>query len=254
MPDSRITDAKELLDQVSAFGEEVKDRRRFRRRKLMWAANVEVRGQRFEGTLVDFSASGARIRFDAPVNAGDELTLVLKQLDDIGAKVVWRHHGEAGLQFLLAPEEVATRVQEKAGIDLEKLGLDGAEALRGFVPDMPAERAPPPRAAGRGLLVSPLIAAVIFGGTALAGLTGSLVALGRAHDAPPPAPLAITGGAVDQHSCSGLLGRVNGSNNQIDFSLRVAEAAQFKCLDLHPGGDGSSLEGHVVSMTKAGHP
>src|SRR5579883_252853 len=207
MPDGRITDAKELLEQVSAFGEEVKDRRRFRRRKLMWAANVEVRGQRFEGTIVDFSANGARIRFDAPVNTGDELTLVLRQLDDIGAKVVWRRQGEAGLQFLLAPGEVVARVQEKAGIDLDKLGLDGAEALREFVPYRPVEGGARSGAARHGLMVSPLIAAAIFGGTALAGLTGSLVILGRSHDAPPVAPFAITGGAVDQHSCSGLMGR-----------------------------------------------
>jgi len=203
---------------------------------------------------VDFSANGARIRFDAPVNTGDELTLVLRQLDDIGAKVVWRRQGEAGLQFLLAPGEVAARVQEKAGIDLDKLGLDGAEALREFVPYRPVEGGARSGAARHGLMVSPLIAAAIFGGTALAGLTGSLVILGRSHDAPPVAPFAITGGAVDQHSCSGLMGRVNGSNNQIDFSLRVAEAVQSKCLDLHAGAEGSSLEGHVVSMTKAEHP
>ncbi|HYM04901.1 MAG TPA: PilZ domain-containing protein [Stellaceae bacterium] len=258
MSDQQITDAKELLERVNAFGVVAKDRRQFTRQSLQWAAKVEVRGERFEGTIVDFSEGGARIRFDAPVSTGDELTLVLKQLDDIGAKVVWQRQGEAGLKFLLAPDDVGKRIQSRFGTSLGALDLDQARSELAPAPQRAASSRPPagePRMSALASILalsrSPIFAAAIVVGTAFVGLGGSLAILSaKGHEAPILPPLSVTLGAADQHTCSGRMDKVNGSSNQIDFSLRVAEAVQAKCLDLHPGTEGSSLEGHVVSMTK----
>lgn len=45
MPDDQITDANDLLKRVSDFGENLKERRRFERKKLLWAATLEMRGK-----------------------------------------------------------------------------------------------------------------------------------------------------------------------------------------------------------------
>jgi hypothetical protein len=245
MPDDQITDAKDLVKRVSDFGEELKERRRFERRKLLWAATVEVRGQRFEGMIVDLSAGGARIKFDAPVATGDELTLMLKQLDELGAKVVWQREGEAGLQFLLAPEEVAARIQE--GLPLAAAAADeaaqpAAEAAakpvvaqkpaKAKAPPAPEAAQPPARSVGRRLRQR-ILAFVALGVAALALLIGGGTLLTDWRHAGPPPALALNAGASDQRTCPNLMGRVNGSSNQLDFSLNVASAAQAKCLDVH---------------------
>ncbi len=238
MPDDPITDPKRLLERLDAFGESMKDRRRFGRKSLLWAATIDVRGQRFEGVIVDLSAGGARIKFDAPLAEGDELTVVLKRLDELGAKVVWQRGGEAGLQFMLAPEEVAARLQQLLAVEVPSTTADEAAAL--------AEAALSETEPGRRLRLAlygiVALAALVGGGALLAGgLSGGRV----------EAPLALTGGASDQHSCSSLLTRVGGATNQIDFSLNVASAAQAKCLDLqHLSSGGNTSGGHMVRATK----
>jgi hypothetical protein len=239
MPDDRITDAKDLLQRVRQFGARLKDRRRFERQQLLWAATVEVRGQRFEGTIVDFSVGGARLKFDAPVAAGDELTLVLQQLDELGAKVVWQREGEAGLQFLLAPDEVAARVQEKLLADLGKdEGGRSARAASG--------RAGGGVRAGRRLAVLALAA---IGGLGALGGGSLLIASSFSHEEGPA--LALSGGAVGQHSCGSLMEKLGGSTNELDFSLNVASAVQAKCLDIHDlGPSDSDPRGRMVQTTK----
>src|SRR5580700_12158905 len=101
MPDGWITDSQVLLKEVSRLAA-LKERRRFERRKLHVAATIEVRGLRFEGQIIDLSPGGARIRFDVPLAAGEELDVVLRALNQLGAQVVWRRQGEAGVRFLLA--------------------------------------------------------------------------------------------------------------------------------------------------------
>ena len=257
MPDDRITDAKDLVKRVSDFGEELKERRRFERKKLLWAATVEVRGQRFEGMIVDLSAGGARIKFDAPVATGDELTLMLKQLDELGAKVVWQREGEAGLQFLLAPDEVAARIQQTlpvAASVAEELAADRPAAEP--APPVSAATARPepvsplPRSAARRLRQRVLaVAAVAVAGLGLV-IGGGTLLTGRSRGGVPPA-LAVSAGADDQRSCPNLMGKVNGSSNQVDFSLNVASAVQAKCLDVHHLGPSDDNEGgRMVRATK----
>jgi PilZ domain len=245
MPDDRITNAKDLLKQVSDFGERMKERRRYERKKLLWAATVEVRGQRFEGMIVDLSAGGARIKFDAAVAAGDELTLVLKQLDELGAKVVWQREGEAGLQFLLAPEEVAARIQQK--LPTEAIAAEARNAPAPAEP-APAAAAPRPASAAPRRRATLMAAAILAG---LGGLIGGSVVVAHSFPAKAPAVLALNGGASGQHSCGNLLDKVGGATNQVDFSLNVASAVQAKCLDIHHLGPSSSDRNEgMVSVTK----
>lgn len=244
MPDDQITDAKDLLKRVSDFGESLKERRRFERKSLLWAATVEIRGQRFEGMIVDLSPGGARMTFDASVDAGDELTLVLKHLDELGAKVVWQREGEAGLQFLLAPDEVAAKLHQALTPDPAPAAAEkpAVAAAR--------EASPAPSPAPRRLRqrVLALTAVGMLGLGALVG-GGTLVSYLLAGDA--SAITALAGGASGERSCANLLDQVGAASNQLDFSLKVASAAQAKCLDIHHlGPSEDDHNGHMTRTTK----
>ncbi|HUH84644.1 MAG TPA: PilZ domain-containing protein [Stellaceae bacterium] len=245
MPHDCITDPKALLRELGAFGEKLRERRRFERQELHWTATVEVRGQRFEGVVTDLSPGGARIKFEAAVQKGDELRLVLRQLNELGAKVVWQRQGEAGLSFVLAPEEVAARLKGKVlPFRSEPASQPSARAATEEPPaaaDAPADA--PPRS-------KRLLVALAAAGTAIL----ALLALGSLFIQPPaeaPTVLALNGGASDQHDCSVLLGKITGANNQVDFSLRMASAAQAKCLDLlHIDQSYNDMNAHMTHATK----
>jgi hypothetical protein len=245
MPDGWITDPKVLLQDVSRFAE-LKERRRFERRKMLVAATIEVRGLRFEGQIIDLSPGGARIRFDVPLAAGEELDVVLRALNQLGAQVVWRREGEAGVRFLLAPEVVVPRLQAVLAQEMR--------ARAAPKPEPPPEAAPVAPEAGLAAgAIAMLAAAVIAGIAALIG-GGMMITSPLAREA-PAAPLAITGGASDQHSCAALLDKVSASTNQIGFSLNVASAAQALCLNLHAPDDAKTdLHGHMVQATKVPAP
>ena len=104
-----ITDLHALLTQIDSFREQIEERRRHERKPVLWAATIEIRGKRCEGLIVDLSPGGARIRFDAEAERGDDLLLVLDQFDSFGAKVIWQYDGEAGVHFVAAPADVAAR-------------------------------------------------------------------------------------------------------------------------------------------------
>jgi hypothetical protein len=247
MPDGWITDPEVLLKEVGVFAR-LKERRRFERRKLLVAANIEVKGERFEGVIVDVSPGGARIRFDTLLTAGDELNLVLTELGQLGAQVVWQREGEAGVRFLLAPDEMAPRVQELLAQELQARAVPKKEAKPSI---LRRREAKPP---GEGARLDPaLLRAAKLAVAGLACIVGvatgaMMIASSLAREAPPP-PLVLIGG--EPHNCAGLLGRVTSSTNQIDFSLNVASAAQSKCLDLrHPGRIESDPHGHMVQAVK----
>jgi hypothetical protein len=179
---------------------------------------------------------------------------MLKQLDELGAKVVWQREGEAGLQFLLAPDEVAARIQQglPAAAAADETAKPAAPApekpvmAKAAMAAAPEASQPPVRSATRRLRQR-LLAFMALGLAAAALVIGGGRMLTDWRHAGPPPALALTAGASDQRSCSSLMGRVNGSSNQVDFSLNVASAAQAKCLDVHHLGptDSDPREGMV---------
>ena len=243
MAERQITDAKNLVAEVTALGAAMRERRRHDRRSLLWTATIEVRGKRFEGTIVDLSPGGARLRFDAAVAQGDELNLVLKELDGLGGRVVWQREGEAGIQFMLAPEEITARVEGKLGLDLRR---PVAAAALSEVPPVVAEA--PASNDVRPVRKRRFMAATA---AALAAVVVGAIVVRSSGDEAIREAFAITGGAVGQHDCSTRMDKLAGSTNQIDFSLNVASAVHSKCLDLKQitGGE-SDRSGHMVQATK----
>jgi len=109
--ETEITDLKYLVAQIGSFRDRIEERSRHERKPVLWAATIEIRGKRCEGLIVDLSPGGARLRFDAEADTGDDLLLVLDQFDSFGAKVIWQYDGEAGIHFVAAPTEVADQVK-----------------------------------------------------------------------------------------------------------------------------------------------
>jgi hypothetical protein len=241
MPEDRIDNTETLLKQVTEFAEKIDERRQFERKALLWAASIEVRGQRFEGAILDFSPGGARIKFDAPMATGDELNIVLKQFDTIGAKVIWQRQGEAGVKFLLAPEDVAALVQDKLPLAVPK-------APAGAGPPRPSPSPSAPAVAPSRRLAVVIAGAVVGVGSLIGGAV--VIASGGGEGKLPPL-LALNLGSANQRSCTTLMDRAMTATNQLDFSLHVASALQAKCLDVHHlGPSDNDRDGRMVKATK----
>lgn len=224
---------------VLAFGDGIEERRRDRRGRV-WAATVEIRGDSFSGRILDFAPAPRQLDFGAPVGGREAVAELLIRLDRLGAPLLWRREDDTGLQLLFAPRELAGRLRGT----LPQIGSLGFGRAEGSPQAVSRRRATGGRRlalAAVGSAVLAVLALLLF------ALRGSGAATGRASD--PTAPLSVMAGAVDQHSCSHLLGRLSRATNQIDFSLHAAAAAQSNCINLGNGG-ASDLEGRMVQATK----
>ena len=63
--------------------------------------------QSVRGTVLDLSASGARIRLDRPLRAPSAVTLRLARLIDFHVELVWTSGDVLGLKFREAPARIA---------------------------------------------------------------------------------------------------------------------------------------------------
>jgi hypothetical protein len=161
----------------------------------------------------------------------------------LGGRVIWQREGEAGIQFMMAPEEITARVERKLGLDLRPPAPPTAPPSE-TPPVLEAQSADDAGAIKKRRLM------VATGAGLAAVVVGAVVALGSGEDGVKEA-FAITGGAVGQHDCSTRMDKLAGSTNQIDFSLNVASAVHSKCLDLKQiGGGETDPRGHMVQATK----
>lgn len=220
------------LEQLGAFRRLLGERREFERQALVWGATIEVRGQRFSGTLMDFSEGGARLSFDGPLAQGEEIKVVLDQIGELGAQTIWRKEGETGIKFLLAPKEVADRVQV----------LLRSERRADLATPSPAPRS-------RGVWLG-----VAAASTLLMGLL--IVAGAWQFEAVPGFIMPIQAGAYHQHDCEVIVEKVASATTGVDFNRWLAEAYQRRCLtrkiDGAPtvGRSDTDTSGHITRVTK----
>jgi hypothetical protein len=131
MAESRITDAKTLLKKIGAFRAHLDEQQRKGPKTLLWAATVEIRDKHCEGLIVELAPGGERWCFDATAETNDEVMRILDRFDELGAKVGWQHDGKGGVHFLLAPRDVAARVdgaQQRAPTARRSALVQGAGA------------------------------------------------------------------------------------------------------------------------------
>jgi hypothetical protein len=83
------------------------ERRRHKRKPVLWAARVEFPGGATECIILDLSLGGAKLRGAAPVTAKQHVTLVIDRFGALQAEVVWARSGHMGLRFTDTPEQIA---------------------------------------------------------------------------------------------------------------------------------------------------
>ena len=84
------------------------ERRRYKRKPVLWSARVELRTGPSECIILDLSLGGAKIKTThAPIPAHQVVTLVIDRFGALRAEVAWSRMGHMGLRFIDAPDHVA---------------------------------------------------------------------------------------------------------------------------------------------------
>ena len=81
--------------------------RRTVRKRVLWAAKLDVAGQRYDCIVVDLSLGGARLHVTAPVLKGEIVTLRLDRFGALSAEVMRQEERSIGIRFVEDPQRVA---------------------------------------------------------------------------------------------------------------------------------------------------
>jgi hypothetical protein len=85
-----------------------RERRRYKRIRVLMAAEL-VSAQRATGGLIfDISANGAQIQFPEPLVPDSAMTLRLAETVDLGVEIVWRNRNRLGLRFRDLPSQISS--------------------------------------------------------------------------------------------------------------------------------------------------
>jgi hypothetical protein len=77
------------------------ERRHYKRRSAMWAAQLETsRGERVGCVVLDVSAAGAKVQLDHPVAKDDIVVLITERVGTHWCRVAWLEGVRVGLEFL----------------------------------------------------------------------------------------------------------------------------------------------------------
>jgi len=87
--------------------EEAAAQRRTVRKRVLWAARIDVGGRQHDCVVVDLSLGGAKLDLKAPLAHGDKVTLMLERFGSFRAEVAWREEGSCGLRFVEDPQRIA---------------------------------------------------------------------------------------------------------------------------------------------------
>jgi hypothetical protein len=83
------------------------DRRRHKRKPVLWSARVESRTGAAECIILDLSLGGAKLQGKVEVQARQAVTLVIDRFGAIRAEVVWARSGYMGLRFTDSQDQIA---------------------------------------------------------------------------------------------------------------------------------------------------
>jgi len=98
--DSERPDAELSEEEIAAL-------RRTVRKRVLWGAQLQIASHRFDCIVVDLSLGGARLHFAEPIEKGQQVTLVLDRIGDLGAEVVWQQERSIGVRFTDDPQRIA---------------------------------------------------------------------------------------------------------------------------------------------------
>jgi len=81
--------------------------RRSVRKRVLWAAKLDIGGQGYDCIVVDLSLGGARLNVSAPVLKGEVVVLRLDRFGALAAEVVRQEERSIGIRFVENPERIA---------------------------------------------------------------------------------------------------------------------------------------------------
>jgi PilZ domain len=87
-------------------GKSWQERRRHRRKPVMWTARLETEGGAVACSAFDLSLGGAKLRLDGAVALHRPVLLVLDRHGEIAAEAVWQDGDTLGLRFTDRAEQV----------------------------------------------------------------------------------------------------------------------------------------------------
>jgi PilZ domain len=98
----------QLLNGHAATEARYAERRRHKRKPVLWSARVESYAGPADCIILDLSLGGAKIKTSAtPVPAHQKVTLVIDRFGALRAEVVWSRMGHMGLRFTDSPDHIA---------------------------------------------------------------------------------------------------------------------------------------------------
>ncbi|HUZ74791.1 MAG TPA: PilZ domain-containing protein [Stellaceae bacterium] len=96
-----------LQDDEAVADAALAERRRHKRKPVLWAARVETRDGPCECIILDLSLGGAKLRGNTAVAAKQVVTLVIDRFGALRAEVVWSRLNYLGLRFVDTPDQIA---------------------------------------------------------------------------------------------------------------------------------------------------
>jgi len=93
-------------------------RRRYKRKSVVWAAQIETFLNTFEGTVLEISRGGSRIHMaTGQISPGQSVTLHLEKFGAFEAHVVWQSPTAIGIQFVEEPDQIVQRFASVLPLD-----------------------------------------------------------------------------------------------------------------------------------------
>lgn len=81
--------------------------RRHQRCSVLWPARVYSAGREVSATILNLSASGAKVQLRDQAILTERVTLFCDRFGDLPARLVWRNKDEIGVEFLDPPELIS---------------------------------------------------------------------------------------------------------------------------------------------------
>ncbi|MBL4788176.1 MAG: PilZ domain-containing protein [Kordiimonadaceae bacterium] len=117
---SKTTVDKKVSASEAGGANDAGDHRNFRRRSVLWPAQLLIGQHTFTCQIWNLSLGDARVRIDLPFQEGTNLKLVIADRGEIPSVVSWSVEGSMGLEFQVGANTVRKMFKDR----LHVLGLD----------------------------------------------------------------------------------------------------------------------------------
>jgi hypothetical protein len=115
------------------------DERKFKRADTVIPGMLIFGNLKVRISVLDLSIAGAKIRTDAPIDAGRRISLAIDGFGSFPAEVVWRREGRIGIRFRDEPSVIAEALPEHIATRVDAVPEDGPAEPKHGVAAPPAD-------------------------------------------------------------------------------------------------------------------